>query len=121
MNKDKDKRDFLFRHIPYDIRYKILIDIEANYSTTDQVTATKISREILKFISKDSIITDATSCIGGSTYSFSKNFSKVNAIELDDSRYDYLCKNMELLECKNVNCIKGDAIIECLKTTTQKK
>jgi predicted RNA methylase len=112
---NKDKRDFLFRHVPLDIRYKILIDEEAIYSTTDQVTANKISREIIRFVNKESIITDATACIGGSSYSFSKYFDNINAIEIDENRFNYLQNNIKLLECENVNCIHGDALEECLK------
>lgn len=112
---NKNKRDFLFRHVPENIRNRILIDDEGIYSTTDQVTANKITKEISKFIPRESIITDATACIGGSTYSFSKFFNKVNAIEIHDTRYEYLVKNIELLQCNNVNCIKGNAMEECLK------
>lgn len=112
---NKNKKDFLFRFVPIDIRNQLLIDDEGMYSTTDQVTANKITKEISKFVNKEAIITDATACIGGSSYSFSKYFNKVYAIEINDIRYDYLYKNIKLLDCDNVVCIKGDALIECLK------
>jgi|GEM_PF-2548422 len=109
----KDKRDFLFRYVPVDQRYAIRYDDEALYSTTDQVTANKIAKEILRFVSKDSIVTDATACIGGSALALSKCFKIVYAIELDKDRYELLNYNMKLLKCTNVICINNDALKQC--------
>jgi predicted RNA methylase len=116
MQQQKDKRDFLFRYISIDKRYHIKYDNEALYSTTDQVTANKISKEILKFASKDSVITDATACIGGSALALSKCFKKVYAIELDKNRYELLVHNMNLLDCNNVICINNNALLQCSMT-----
>jgi len=136
-----EKKDFLFRFVNPDIRKKIKLDEEALYSTTDQVTADKITRDILNYIPKFSTITDATACIGGSTYSFAQSFSNVIAIENNKDRFDYLQYNMNILtssqsslnnfhntHCNiynklqqlhnysnNVECRFGDALIECQK------
>lgn len=138
-----EKKDFLFRFVQSDIRKSLLLDDEALYSTTDQVTADKITRDILKFISKAATITDATACIGGSTYSFAQNFSNVIAIEYDKTRFEYLQYNMSILPLytnsqqylpqqhnsniwtylsdpkysisTHVECRNGDALIECKK------
>lgn len=120
-----NKKDFLFRYVQPDIRNQLKLDEEAMYSTTDQVTADKITKDILQFISRKSLITDATACIGGSTYSFSQNFSNVIAIEYDKTRFEYLQYNMSILPFNLndrkqvfnniVECRNGDAIVECTK------
>lgn len=106
----EDKRDFLFRFIPPDKRKLLKLDSEAFYSVTDQYTADKISREIKRQFPDIRVITDATACIGGNSYSFSKYFDTVNAIEIDKLKYNYLCENMKVLETENVRCLWGDCI-----------
>ena len=126
-----EKKDFLFRFVNPDIRKKIKLDEEALYSTTDQVTADKITRDILNYIPRSSTITDATACIGGSAYSFAQSFSNVIAIENNKERYDLLKQNINVLlntktenksifhnafsNLNNVECRYGDALIECQK------
>ena len=92
-----EKINFLFKLVPDEIRAKLLLDKEALYSTTDQVTADKITRDILRYVPRKSTITDATACIGGSTYSFIQHFSNVIAIEYDKQRFEYLQYNMSIL------------------------
>lgn len=92
-----EKKDFLFRFVNPDIRKKIKLDEEALYSTTDQVTADKITRDILNYIPQSSTITDATACIGGSAYSFAQQFSNVIAIENNKERFELLKHNMNIL------------------------
>ena len=67
----EDKKDFLFRFISIEKRRQLKLDDEAFYSVTDQYTADRISRDILRVLPDLQIITDATACIGGNTYSFS--------------------------------------------------
>lgn len=110
-----DKRDFLFRFVPQTIRRQVLMDEEAMYSTTDQVTARKLCDEISKFVPQTSTVVDATACIGGLTYSLTHVFRRVVAIEIDYTRYEYLNRNMELLGVKSiVNCVYGDAMQVCI-------
>lgn len=106
----QEKKDFLFRFVDHTTRHKLLLDEEAIYSTTDQVTADKITKDLLKLVSKHSTITDATACIGGNTYSFAQVFKTVNAYEKDQVRARMLAANMETLGMKNVKCQCGDAI-----------
>jgi len=108
-----DKKDFLFRFISYEKRRLLKLDDEAFYSVTDQYTADRISRDILRVLPNIQIITDATACIGGNTYSFSKFFEKVNAIEIDFLRYQYLQHNMKVLETNNVDIYLSDLLIAC--------
>lgn len=112
-----EKRDFLFRFIPQTIRSKLHLDEEALYSTTDQLTADKITKDIRTILSNQSVVTDATACIGGSAYSLSRAFSKVHAVEVDQGRYRFLSHNMQLLGASNVECIHGNAIEVCKKLT----
>lgn len=109
----EDKKDFLFRFINLDKRKKLKLDDEALYSVTDQYTADRISRDIQKTLPNIQSITDATACIGGNTFSFSKFFKQVQAIEIDYIRYQYLVYNMEVLEANNITCHHGDLMIEC--------
>ena len=113
----EDKRDFLFRFIPPDKRKRLRFDEEALYSVTDQYTADKISRELKRLCPTAQVITDATACIGGNSFSFSKHFSFVQAIELDKIRFDYLKANLQTLDSINVACYWGDCIdiVPCLK------
>ena len=129
-----EKKDFLFRYVQQDIRKNLKLDKEALYSTTDQVTADKITRDILRYVPRKSTITDATACIGGSTYSFIQHFSNVIAIEYDKQRFEYLQYNMSILSqdlksnianlsniipytdySNKIDCRNGDALIECTK------
>jgi hypothetical protein len=110
-----NKKDFFFRYVPPETRDQLVLDHEASYSVTDQVTADKITRDILQFVSQDATITDGTACVGGNTYSFAKSFERVHAIELDPKRYVYLKHNMTVLGLNNVTCTCGDANIECCK------
>ena len=110
-----DKRDFLFRFVPQTIRRQVLMDDEAMYSTTDQVTARKLCDELSKFIPQTSTVVDATACIGGLTYSLTNVFRYVIAVEIDHTRHEYLKTNMDLLGVNSmVNCIHGDAMQVCV-------
>lgn len=108
-----DKKDFLFRFISLEKRRLIKMDTEALYSVTDQYTADRISKDILRVLPHVQTITDATACIGGNTYSFSKYFTNVHAIELDHQRYHYLENNLTVLETQNVSVYHGDLMVVC--------
>lgn len=109
-----DKRDFLFRFVSPSIRGQLLLDDEALYSTTDQLTANKIAKIVARVASENAVVTDATACIGGATLAFAHVFNRVNAIELDRTRYDYLRHNMDALGMLyKVRCIHGDAVDIC--------
>jgi 16S rRNA G966 N2-methylase RsmD len=97
---------------------KILIDPVGRYSISLPDKSKTIANLISKHIGSNEItITDAMACIGGDTLTFSHNFTKVNAIELDKTRFEYLKHNMELFECNNIEYINDDylRIMENLK------
>ena len=96
---------------------------KVNYLKIDKVGEYSISRPydayiisnlikmyiIEKELGKDLIITDATSCVGGNTISFCNFFNKVNAIEIDQKRFSYLCNNLKIYNFTNkTNLIKGN-------------
>jgi 16S rRNA G966 N2-methylase RsmD len=82
---------------------KILIDAVGKYSISLPDKSKVITNLISKqFNSTDITITDAMACIGGDTLTFSQTFKKVNAVEMDLERYNYLVHNMEVFECKNI-------------------
>lgn len=110
-----NKVDFLFKNVDPHIRTKLVLDDEALYSTTDQMTADKISADIARFVPRTAIITDATACAGGNAYSFSQHFDKVYAFEVDAARARTLRYNMTLLGARNVYVQRGDAFDLCLK------
>lgn len=108
------KIDFLFKCVDSHIRCKLQLDDEALYSTTDQVTADKITANLSRFIPSNAVVTDATACAGGNTYSFSKYFSKVYAFEIDTMRERILRHNLAMLGVHNVTVKCGDSMDLCL-------
>lgn len=120
-SKKYDVREHFFPNVSTKKRGKLMLDEVAMYSVTDQRTADAISRRLLAFIPKSSTITNATSCVGGNTWSFSKHFDRVVAIERDPTRFKYLVHNMNVLGAKNVHIINGDAISILLSPPQQKQ
>jgi len=92
---------------------KIKLDSVSLYSLTPFHLSYKITK-IMKYHLKDLkkyIITDACACIGGDTINFLKNFQYVNAIELSDLRYDFLCYNLKLYNEKNYKTYNNDCLV----------
>lgn len=69
------------------------------YTTKKQ--AEQINKIILTYVDKNSVITDATSCIGGNSVFFARDFFKVICIEKNHDVFKILKKNT----CKYNNCI----------------
>jgi predicted RNA methylase len=86
------------------------IDDIGRYSITLPKKADIISKIIKSYCSnlnRDITITDATAGIGGNVLSFSKYNFKVNAIEIDEERFEHLKNN--ITEYKySVNLINAD-------------
>lgn len=106
----QNKKEFLFRFVDATLRDKLQLDQEALYSTTDQLTADKITKDLLRVVPRGSVVTDATACIGGNTFSFAQAFKAVVAIEKDVRRAQMLRANMTLLGMRNVSVVCGDAM-----------
>jgi len=88
----------------------ILMDDVSKYSITLPDKAEIISEIIKKNYQlrypednlDELIITDAMSCIGGNTLSFSSFFKSVNANEINTTRFQYLVHNMKQYEKTNI-------------------
>ena len=118
-DKIKWKRDnYFFKKLPLDISCNIQMDETASYSVTEMNLANETSIFILQQIFEqglatitDATITDATACIGGNTFSFSKYFAHVNSVEIDPMRAEFLRNNLKLLcPTNNVEVFVGDYI-----------
>jgi predicted RNA methylase len=89
------------------------MDNIGEYSITLPREADQIShiiKNIKPLKDKKITITDATAGIGGNTLSFSIFFNKVNAIEIDRVRYNYLINNLSTFNATNVNVFNDDML-----------
>jgi 16S rRNA G966 N2-methylase RsmD len=59
---------------------------------------------------KKLVITEMTAGVGGNVLNFAKYFKYVNAIEIDNVRYNYLQRNIKIYGFYNVNCYNNDSI-----------
>lgn len=92
----------------------VQMDEVSMFSVTPHKIADEISKQLFRLpgISARSVVTDATSCVGGNAVSFAKVFSCVNAIELDDTRCDMLKHNVDY--CRRDNpTMRGTVYIYC--------
>lgn len=107
----REKCDFLFRFIAPEVRENIKYDEESLYSVTDQITANKITRDLVKYVPKTSAaILDATACIGGNTISFADTYEHVYACEMNHVRAAFLRDNLALLGIRNYTLHVGDCL-----------
>ena len=82
---------------------KILIDEVGKYSISKPGKAKLIANIIYQNMHTNNItITEGMSSVGGDTLALSKKFKKVNAVELDKTRFDYLQHNMKLFNRNNI-------------------
>ena len=85
------------------MNFKVPIEYNNIYSTESQ--AIQINNIIKKYIDKDSKITDATSCIGGNSKFFCRDFKYVNCIEKNKDLIGILDKNLSEFNNKIIyNC-----------------
>ena len=110
------KRDFLFKYVPAPQRSLLKLDEEAAYSVTDQVTADRMTQDLVRVlgpgVAKSATLCDATACIGGNAMSFARAFKHVVAIESDTTRFAFLQHNLHVLGFHNVHCVHGDSVKE---------
>lgn len=115
MEKSNNKKKRLFPKLGTDISL-LKIDKVGEYSISIPEDAKDISNIVSKTIKKikksgdlkKMIITDATAGVGGNTISFSNIFGKINAIEIDRTRYEYLVNNLTIYGKDNVNFFNND-------------
>lgn len=111
-----NKKDFII----YDKIKEIKYDDIALYSITPHFYAEKITRLIKKNYKnkqpKELVISDFCACIGGNTFNFIKYFKKVNCVELDKKRFEYLEYNLSLYkDYKNYDLFNDDCLNVCKK------
>jgi 16S rRNA G966 N2-methylase RsmD len=98
---------------------EILIDEVGKYSISKPDKAKLITNLIYQNIhSHDIIVTEGMSSVGGDTLALSRTFKKVNAIELDKTRYEYLQHNMKLFNRKNIEYY-NESYLEIFKKLKQ--
>ena len=126
-NNTKNNKKLSMKHLKYlfgnyseETLEKLNYDYISIYSITPAQYAKQItdkleilSHKIFNKSIKQLTITEMTACIGGNVISFAKRFGKVNAIELCESRYNYLNHNLKVFGVnKNVRSICGDSLVE---------
>ena len=86
---------------------KLKITDKGLYSISKYSDAEWITNIILSFLNDKKInkkeIVDGTAGIGGNTINFSKYFSKVYAVEINNTHYNVLKNNLDALSIKNVS------------------
>ncbi|GBG29147.1 Trimethylguanosine synthase [Hondaea fermentalgiana] len=111
----KHKWNRLWGYLSPDYMSAIQMDEVATFSVTGMKIAETISQALrsLDGITEDSIITDATACVGGNAISFLRYFRVVNAIELDEARCGMLKHNLDLcLEHERLTTLSGHRFIK---------
>ena len=120
ISDDDNKIDHrkLFRMFPF-LKDKqklkeLKIDIESLHYISFRDHAQKITQIIKQHLSKlnldwySIVITDCTAGVGGNTLSFAHNFKFVNAIEIDETRCQYLKNNLKIYDLNNVQIFNVD-------------
>lgn len=121
------KRMYYFWKVPMDIQCLIQMDETSSWSVTHMDLAYDTTMFIREVMSEQGhsisnmTITDSTACIGGNTMDFSRQFLKVNAIEIDPIRFQFLknnCSIKGLCTGDRISLYHGDCIdvmrrIEC--------
>lgn len=59
---------------------------------------------------KKLVITEMTAGVGGNVLNFAKYFKYVNAIEINTTRYHYLCTNIKIYGYDNINCYNDNSL-----------
>jgi hypothetical protein len=106
-----DLRKKLFDDVCDSLIPKLQMDQVAEYSVTPLSMGNQICEMILHlygFHKGSKSIIDGTACVGGNVISFSRYFSKVVAVEIDESRFNMLKNNVDVLSIKNVDCFCAD-------------
>lgn len=100
----------LFPNIPKNGK-KIMIDADSVHYISNKEDAALITTIIKSKLKDNNItITDATAGVGGNTISFCSEFKHVNAIEIDNTRFEYLQNNLNVYGITNVDLFKNDCL-----------
>jgi len=108
---DEGKKRYLFWD--YDERWKYMkVDDVALYSVTPCKYAAQIARIALDFLPAQSVVVDATACVGGDTACLAKVFDSVIAIEENKGRFEMLNHNLNymLRQREHVRTVRADFV-----------
>lgn len=121
MSRQIDKKIYVDRLFPFVNELNLYNKLKINWESIMYISIPYNSAQITKIILNhlfahkinpaNSTITDATAGVGGNSISFAHVFKRVNAIELDETRYNYLANNIVVYGLNNVklfndNCNK---------------
>ena len=119
-NNNKNKKIYIDRLFPnvndMGLGYKLKINEESIMYITipddaEQITKIIINHTLKYFTDCQQIcITDTTAGVGGNTISFAQNFKSVNAIEINQERFNYLSNNVNAYQITNVDLYHGDCL-----------
>lgn len=120
--KSMNKKRFMFPPITDKSK---LEDLKIDRDSYDLITYPNAASQITKIIinnlhechlnPNDVIITEMTAGVGGNVINFAFNFPHVNAIEINQLRYDYLVNNINIYNLTNVTCYHGNSYDLVLK------
>ncbi len=94
---------------------QLKIDPDSVHYITVREYSNKIAKIITDHLTKlnittNIVITDGTAGVGGDTLTFARFFSKINAIEINKLRCEYLQNNMNLYDFKNITIINDNTL-----------
>lgn len=101
----------MFPGISDTITKKIVLSRDSIYSVSSYSVAERTSFLIKKHCKGVVNVIDGCSNIGGNTFNFSKNFKFVIANELQESSYENLVNNIEVLQLHNIYAMNADIIM----------
>lgn len=94
-------------------------NMKIDYNLISYITVPSESEKISKIICENhmkkykdpilSVIADLTACVGGDTIRLCQSFGQVISIEIDNTRYEYLCHNIGQYHITNCVPINGDS------------
>jgi len=123
-NKLINDTELIKYYFPYEPNInmkKLQMSTVGLYSISTPKDAINITQVILKNIntnSKNLVITDGTSGIGGNIINFSLYFKEVHAVELDKLHYEILQNNIRIYDRKNVS-VYNDSYLNVYNTIKQ--
>lgn len=102
----------LFGKHPDDVLKKLRFTDVSLYSVTPYDQSVYTANLLLHYYTKDELknmlLTDASACIGGNTWSFAKLTKHVTAIEINPLHAEILKNNLTTLHADNVTVIQAD-------------
>ncbi len=111
----------LIRLFPYINNKNNINDLKIDNDSIHYISIREVADIITKIIKKhiynisnininNITITDATAGVGGNTISFCKHFKNVNAIEINDTRYNFLVNNINVYNLKNIKLYNDNCL-----------